>query len=123
MATTDADKAKVESASRDKTVRLWDAVTGVALQTLNVGVQIYDLSFSPSGQFLNTDKGMFRLEHYSTPSNSTGLFTALSVIKEWVMKEEERILWLPPDYRATCVAVLNETIVLGHASGQISLLL
>ena len=40
----------------------------------------------------------------------------------WVTEETENILWLPPDYRATCAAVWNGVVVLGHSSGRISFL-
>jgi hypothetical protein len=34
----------------------------------------------------------------------------------------ENILWLPPDYRATCAAVYNHVLVMGHESGHITVL-
>ena len=47
---------------------------------------------------------------------------ALYVLNDWVIEEGERILWLPRDYRATCVAVWDGMVVLGHQSGGISFL-
>jgi hypothetical protein len=68
------------------------------------------------------------LEGYS---NSVSLVTftqdekvkpALFVANNWVVEGGTDILWLSPDYRATCEAVWNEFIVLGHSSGRISIL-
>ena len=46
----------------------------------------------------------------------------LFVSNDWVAEEGENILWLPPDYRAACVAVWNGIVVLGHPSGGVSFL-
>ena len=47
-----------------------------------------------------------------------GLFVA----NYWVVEGGTHILWLPPDYRATCEAVWNKVTVLGHSSGRIFIL-
>jgi hypothetical protein len=44
------------------------------------------------------------------------------VSNDGVIKGKEKILWLPPEYRANSVAVWNRVIVLGHSSGRISIL-
>jgi len=44
------------------------------------------------------------------------------VSNDWVTGGGESILWLPPDYRATRVAIWNGIVVLGHSSGGISFL-
>jgi WD40 repeat protein len=95
------DGKQVMSRSYDKTLRLWDASTGAALQTLkNHSDRANSVAFSPDGNIART----------------------LFVSNNWVAEEESNILWLPPAYRATCEAVWNEAIVLGHASGRISIL-
>jgi WD40 repeat protein len=95
------DGKRVVSGSDDKTVRLWDAVTGAALQTLE-GYQgsVRSVAFSPDG------KGE----------------EALFVSNDWVVEGKGKILWLPPEYRMTSVAVWNRIIGLGHSSGRISIL-
>jgi WD40 repeat protein len=88
------------SGSWDNTIRFWDAVTGAALQTLEgYSASVNSVAFSPEGK---------------VPS--------LFVSDEWIVKEEANILWLPPDFRPTCVAVWNRSIVLGHSSGHITFL-
>jgi hypothetical protein len=46
----------------------------------------------------------------------------LSVSNDWIEKEGRNILWLPPDYCVTSIAIWHSSIVLGHASGDISFL-
>lgn len=45
----------------------------------------------------------------------------VSISGFWVTEAGSDILWLPPDYRATCQAVWKNTIVLGHSSGRVSI--
>ena len=92
---------QVVSGSWDNTVRLWDAVTGAALQTLEGHLDYdYSMAFSPDGK---QEQGLF-------------------ISNSWIVEEKGKILWLPPDYRATCKAVWNKVIVLGHSSEKIYIL-
>ena len=81
-------------------MRLWDAVTGAALQTLEGHCYVYSVAFSQGG----------KVEH------------ALFVTDNWVLDRKGEILWLPPDYQATSITVWNRTIILGYSSGRISCL-
>ena len=44
------------------------------------------------------------------------------VKENWNLRDSERILWLPHEYRALCSDVKDDKMVLGHSSGQITLL-
>ena len=93
----------IASASNDKTVWLWNPVTGAALRTIEVEVVVESLSFSRSGEYLNTDNASFRISS-SNSCYSADLSKTLSIMKEWVREDENNILWLPPDFRANCLA-------------------
>jgi WD40 repeat protein len=137
------DGKYVVSGSRDKTVRIWDTVTGAVLQTLKGHLgDIYSVAFSfngnhtVSGSYDNTLRvwdavtgvALQTLEGHLGDVNSVAFSpdgkveSALFVANDWVVQGNATILWLPPDYRATCEAVWNKVIVLGHSSGRISIL-
>ncbi|KAH8674864.1 vegetative incompatibility protein HET-E-1 [Tricladium varicosporioides] len=137
------DGKQVVSSSGDKTVRLWDTATGKALQTLE-GHSSYvsSVAFSPDGKQVvsgsgdktvrlwdtATGKALQTLEGHSSYVSSVAfspdgnLLPTLRVSDYWVVEGEANILWLPPDYRSTCEAIWDQTIVLGHSSGRLSFL-
>ncbi|KAN0073083.1 hypothetical protein V8E54_009197 [Elaphomyces granulatus] len=113
------DGKVLASASDNNTVQIWDATTGAWKQTLNVNVTIYSLFFSMDGQYLKTDRGLLSLNSGS-PDTYLRQEPAVLFNDEWVTQDGQNLLWLPLDYRATCSALLNNTLVLGHESGQVT---
>ena len=114
------DGKTVASASGDRTVRLWDMTTG-ARQTIVTGSIIMHVSFSSDGSCLHTDRGVLEVTHGTTTSHSHA-FASFFVGEQWIFCGSEALLWLPPEYRATSAAVFGNNIILGHASGGVSML-
>jgi hypothetical protein len=44
----------------------------------------------------------------------------LQVSNHWVVEDSINIIWLPSDYRESCLVTQNGSLVLGHFSGRIS---
>ncbi|KAN0070408.1 vegetative incompatibility protein HET-E-1 [Elaphomyces granulatus] len=115
------DGKVLASTSFDRTVRLWSATTGAWKQTLKVNATIQSLLFSMDGRYLKTDRGLLSLnsgspDTYLSQEQST---CAMFLNDEWVTQDGQNLLWLPPDYRAECSAILNNMLVLGCRSGQV----
>jgi WD40 repeat protein len=88
------DGKQLASASGDGTVRLWDAATGAALQTLKVDAVIRIFCFSSDGLCLKTDRGLLGTTFLS--SNTVSLQPTLSrdpfVMEQWIAREIEKLL-------------------------------
>ena len=75
------------SGSWDAIARLWDAATGAALQALEgYSELVTSVAFSPDSKVVRT----------------------LFVSDNWVLDGKEKFLWLPPNYRATSIACLEQ---------------
>jgi WD40 repeat protein len=81
----------------DHTVRLWDAVTGAPHGEPLKGHsgRVYSVAFSPDGKLVS--------------------------VSDWITKDAEKLLWLPPGYRATCGGVWDSLLVLGHSFEAVSI--
>jgi WD40 repeat protein len=90
------DGKLIASGSDDMTVRLWDAATG-----------------APHGELLEGRTGLIRAVAFLPDGK-------LITVSDWVTKDAEKLLWLPPDYRAICGDVWDSLLVLGHTFGTVS---
>jgi WD40 repeat protein len=116
------------SGSSDETVKIWDATSGACLQTLLVGRNIYRCSFDPlDNSRLLTDDGIVDLETSKSTSKTSFSITEISGFDSygldkdgvWIMKEREKALRLPLEYRPTHTAVTGSSIALGCRSGRV----
>jgi WD40 repeat protein len=120
------DGKTLASGSDDSTVKLWDAASGAVLQTLKVGGVVHSLSFSVDGTSLQTNRGSFSISisrSDAIPVHPPPLVPPyISVDNEWVTRNIERILWLPPEYRSAEVAVHGHAVDLGCRSGRVTIM-
>ncbi|KAH8585299.1 quinon protein alcohol dehydrogenase-like superfamily [Bisporella sp. PMI_857] len=110
------------SASNDETIKLWDAGSGVALQTFELDTVVDTLLFSNDGTFVQTNRGPLHNVFLSDgPAVSLPNIPRSIFIKErWVSLDMENLLWLPSDYRLSCVAVRGSIVAFGCESGRVS---
>ncbi|KAL4863970.1 WD40-repeat-containing domain protein [Aspergillus spectabilis] len=112
------------SSSEDDTVRLWNTTTGLLQQTLEGhSGWVTSATFSADGRLLASgswDKtSSCGNINFHSEGGSVDIFVQGS---QWITIGDEKILWLPPEYRSRCFAVKESTLALGHASGRISLI-
>ena len=116
------DGQLVASASHDRTVRVWEAATGSCRSVLEGHTSIVSaVAFSPDGQYIQTNCGNIPL-HTPTPSFQRAQLSHVFVEGQWISLNQQRMLWLPSEYRPTCVTVNKNAVVLGHSSGRTTFL-
>ncbi|KAJ5992489.1 hypothetical protein N7451_008213 [Penicillium sp. IBT 35674x] len=118
------DGRLLASGSDDDTVRLWDTETGALEESLKTRGIFTRLEFSQQGSYLITNLGTLGIqsEHENHSSNSDDGNSAIFIEEQWINLNGKSVLWLPPDFRASCSAIHGNSLALGHASGRISFL-
>ena len=104
------------------TVKLWDTGSGAVLHTLDIGAVVTALSFSDDGTSLQTNWGSLPISlslSDGTTVSQPHVSPLIFVKDQWVSRNNERILWIPPEYRSTCAVVCGSTICLGCMSGRV----
>ncbi|KAL4735720.1 hypothetical protein BDV11DRAFT_195322, partial [Aspergillus similis] len=84
-------------------------------------IVVTTLSFSDIS-CLNTDRGSLSFNNqacnFSIERPENGIF----IYEKWVTRSGQRLIWLPPDFRATCAVTSGNKVVLGHRSGGLTFL-
>ncbi|KAJ8058483.1 hypothetical protein OCU04_012671 [Sclerotinia nivalis] len=131
------DGTKVASGSDDHTIRLWDAATGESLQTLEGhSDSVFSVTFSPDGTKVASGSGdhTIRLWDAATGESlqtleshsyfkASSVFEQYSISNYWIAERSNRevrnILWLPSDYRPSCIFFYKGIIAMGFSNGSI----
>jgi WD40 repeat protein len=117
-----SDNKMLASASTDQTITLWDWATGTALQTFHADIHSYItvLSFHDNDTRLGTNLEVFALDSL-TPGEpyKVSSLPKFGLNNNWIMRDGERVLWLPPDYRAEVVVSYGHRVALLLESGRV----
>ncbi|KAF1809542.1 hypothetical protein P152DRAFT_494553 [Eremomyces bilateralis CBS 781.70] len=116
------DGKTLVSASYDRTVKLWDAGSGVLQQTLDIGNTIYALTFFDDSTSLRAVLGSLPiLSPLSSGIGVTSLQYPSSIFINdlWISSHTERVIWLPPEYRPRFIAVYECIVAFGYTSGRV----
>ncbi|KAF2465019.1 uncharacterized protein BDR25DRAFT_396427 [Lindgomyces ingoldianus] len=106
-------------------VWVWEAATGSCRSVLEGHADFVNaVAFSPDGQYIQTSRGDTPLHSpsNSSPSSQREQLSHIFIQDQWITLDQQRLLWLPPEYRPTCSIVKEDLACLGHSSGRITLL-
>ncbi|KAH8430190.1 uncharacterized protein LDX57_007860 [Aspergillus melleus] len=116
------DGQTVASASWDQTVRLWHTARGVEQEIYEVGSAVETLGFSADGCHLMTDRGSLSMKDQPSSSSVEHSGAKIFIDEKWITRSGQRLIWLPPDFRPSSVAISDNCLVLGHKSGLLTFL-
>jgi WD40 repeat protein len=119
------DGQLVASASADNTVRLWEVATRTCCSTLEDNLAyISYIVFSSDSQLLHTNAGDIPLLSSIVLLHSGQQMRSSNILvqDQWILRNHQRFLWLPSDYRSQSKAVYNNIACLGLVSGRVVLL-
>ncbi|EAU29406.1 predicted protein [Aspergillus terreus NIH2624] len=116
------DNRMLASCSDDGSVRIWNidpiTATGECTRLLRVELPVRSLTFSGDVRYIRTDGGLLSLLESDMPF---GHDRSPYVRGEWIIWDGQYLLRLPPGYSATCMCFGDDFLVLGHASGRVTL--
>jgi WD40 repeat protein len=118
-----SDGNLVASGSGDDTVKLWDAKTSEEITSFPTNSDDEVLSFVDSGRYLRTREGDINLAPYVSSSSLIERQQRMMDIvldNQWIIYQDEDLLWLPHEYRESCSALHGELLVVGQRSGAMS---
>lgn len=83
------------------------------------------MKFAECGPYLETNIGALVIDYWHNnhikdlPKSAGNIHL---VDSQWVAIDDQKVLWLPPEYRPSCSAFHDGTLGLDHRSGRVSFL-
>lgn len=76
------------------------------MKTIRVTKSFKTLALSDCSKYLTTNRGVIYI-------GQDGSWRGFDVDGDWIMRGQERILWLPPDMRVYNAILVNDLLILG----------
>ncbi|CAG8381999.1 unnamed protein product [Penicillium salamii] len=98
-----------------------DTESGICQSTLDLDSRLEYLSYSEDGKFLETNQGRIEIDSREPKlqRQSRTFADKVSLADSWISCDDQKIVWLPPDYRSEVWEICDSTIVMGQHTGRI----
>ncbi|RTE70515.1 hypothetical protein BHE90_015090 [Fusarium euwallaceae] len=96
------------------TLEIWNLNDSTLKETYSFTEGFSKLALSECGNYLTTERGIIELGH-------NGSQRGVYVDGEWIVRGQERFLWLPPDMRAKHAILVDGLLILGCDSEDVKL--
>jgi WD40 repeat protein len=118
-----ADGHTIALLTNYKSISCWNKASGMCKQTIEAGEPIYNLAFSDNQHLIINQILVKDISSTSLETSHPPIFVKKLYIENvWICYGSQKLIWVPPDYRARSHAVYNSTLALGHSSGSITFL-
>ncbi|BAE64234.1 unnamed protein product [Aspergillus oryzae RIB40] len=120
-----ADGRLMASGTLSQTFRLWDRETGHSIYASDYHASHYrdgiaNLRFSSDNTYLEADFGRLRIPCNEKNNSISTRRPNIILGEQWLHIGEERVLWLPVEYRPKTSAYYDGTFAIGSESGLVS---
>jgi hypothetical protein len=96
----------------------------VAARWRAISKRVTVVAFSLDGQVLHTNADNIPLSSLFVPLHSQQQTQSCNILvqHQWILRNQQRFLWLPSEYRSRATAIGNNIACLGLVSGRVVLL-
>ncbi|CAG8226579.1 unnamed protein product [Penicillium salamii] len=107
--------------SASGSVSFRDTEFGICQSTLELGSPLKYLLYSEDGKFLETNQGRMEIDSRDPELQQQARTFAdkVSLGDSWISCDDQKLVWLPPDYRSEVWEICGSTIVMGQHTGRI----
>ncbi|CAG8176592.1 unnamed protein product [Penicillium salamii] len=115
------DGQTIALGSASGSVSFRDTESGICQSTLELGSPLRYLSYSEDGKFLETNQGRMEIDSRDPELQQQARTFAdkVSLGDSWISCDDQKLVWLPPDYRSEVWEICDSTIVMGQHTGRI----
>ncbi|KIW36652.1 uncharacterized protein PV06_11164 [Exophiala oligosperma] len=121
------DGSLVASGSWDKMVRIWDTINATGVACHHSGTHQNEIKFNGANSNIWINGYPLTLPSQARPSRlasqplsaNRSVRSSLGITNRWIVRNSERILWLPPEYRPGRWTCFAKYIAIGTDSGRV----
>lgn len=113
-------------------LEIWNAKRYTLLQIFDIGFHVFTnhISIFVDDLYIDTTFGRVRLDQslVNSPDTPDTIDYGQCEVEDvrwrvydnWLFHDGQRMLWLPPEFRPSCMAICGDLLAMGHSSGKVT---